>query len=45
MVRKLHLKDQHSQNVVAKHKGDEYKTGVGFCVKTVEKLVVRANQT
>ncbi len=43
MVRKLCLKEQHSQNVVARCKGDEYKTGVGLHVKVVEKSVVRAN--
>jgi len=43
MVRKLRLKEQHSQNVVARCKGDEYKTGVGLHVKVVEKSVVRAN--
>jgi len=41
----LQLKDQCSQNFVARQKGNEYKTGVGICVKIVEKLVVRANQT
>jgi len=45
MVRKLHLKEQCYQNIVAKRKGDKYKTGVGIHVKSVEKLVTRANRT
>ncbi len=45
MVRKLRLKDQRSQNVIAKCKGNEYKTGVGMHVKTVEKMVVMTNKT
>jgi len=45
MVRKLRLKEQHSQNALARCKGDEYKTGVAIGVKTVLKSVVRAKQT
>jgi len=33
MVRKLRLKDQRAQNVVARNKGDEYKRGIGVHVK------------